>query len=349
MCLERPTVPRSHFLAVLLLLVLGSCASQPLGFAPSWDASSPVVPVPAPSASWALPPPELETLMREERFEVVSRERAPRGMTGPRKLEVYYPKADLELRIKWKPLPQGARETLNNAPRKELAAYEVQKLFLDPSDYVVPTTVLVSLPFDEYDFRASIEPTIEGTNSVLGIAAYWLRNVEPVRDLLDEERFLADPIYAYNVANLNVLTYLIGHRDNHFGNFLLSTDEADPRLYSVDNGVAFDSKLYNFFLVLAYEQWNVIRVPALSRRTVERLRGVTRADLDRALGRLADLEVDADGHVRVVSPDPSVEAEMDRPSEATLRLGLTSRQIDKLEGRIRKLLQRVDAGEIPLF
>ena len=43
--------------------------------------------------------------------------------------------------VKIKPAGAGADE-FNNRPRYELAAYQLQKLFLDPDEYVVPPTVL---------------------------------------------------------------------------------------------------------------------------------------------------------------------------------------------------------------
>jgi len=46
-------------------------------------------------------------------------------------------------------------QATNNEPRYEIAAYRLQKLFLDPEEYVVPPTVLRSMPLEEYH---KIEP-----------------------------------------------------------------------------------------------------------------------------------------------------------------------------------------------
>ena len=40
-------------------------------------------------------------------------------------------------------------------------------------------------------------------------------------DVYNPARFAADPVYARHIGQLNVLTYLIEHRDSNLGNFLL--------------------------------------------------------------------------------------------------------------------------------
>ena len=45
------------------------------------------------------------------------------------------------LGVKWARTPPGGR-TLNNQPQYEIAAYRLQKMFLDPPHYVVPPTVM---------------------------------------------------------------------------------------------------------------------------------------------------------------------------------------------------------------
>ena len=48
-------------------------------------------------------------------------------------------------RVKLRKAEPGA-DDFNNVPRYDLAAYELQKLFLDPPEYVVPPTSLRMLP-----------------------------------------------------------------------------------------------------------------------------------------------------------------------------------------------------------
>ena len=53
------------------------------------------------------------------------------------------------LRVKLRKAEPGA-EAFNNVPRYDLAAYELQKLFLDPAEYVVPPTALRMVPLADF-------------------------------------------------------------------------------------------------------------------------------------------------------------------------------------------------------
>ncbi len=147
------------------------------------------------------------------------------------------------------------------------------------------------------------------------------------------------------MANMNLLTHLIDHRDSHESNILVSTDTGNRRVFSVDNGIAFDSWLYNFFV----SHWNDIRVPALRKESIDRLRGVTRSDLDK-LGVLVQMEVDENGVLRPVASDVNWEpSEGVRIRPRAIQLGLTDSEIDEIEERIEELLEKVDEGDILLF
>ncbi|HSL72200.1 MAG TPA: hypothetical protein VK864_18270, partial [Longimicrobiales bacterium] len=63
--------------------------------------------------------------------------------------------------------PNG--ETFNNSPRYEVAAYEIQKLFLDEPDYVVPPTLMRVFDLDWYrTISPDVRPTFGNkTSSVL--------------------------------------------------------------------------------------------------------------------------------------------------------------------------------------
>jgi len=128
-------------------------------------------------------------------------------------------------RVKLRRAEPGA-EDFNNRPRYDLAAYELQKLFLDPDDYVVPPTALRMMPLGELrPYAAQAEPTFRGSDEVLVVLQYWLQEVKVVADVYDPARFAADPGYARHVGHLNVLTWLIEHGDANVGNFLLSRAE----------------------------------------------------------------------------------------------------------------------------
>ena len=221
-----------------------------------------------------------------------------------------------------------------------------QKLFLDPSEYVVPPIVGVCVPLEEHaETLGPVDPTFPGTRCVFGVLAYWLENVqdEAARDL---DRFDRDAAYRENLARLNLLTYLIDHRDPRDANFLIAKDPERPRVFSIDNGLAFGGFQNPFTFV--YGDWGDVRVPALARVDVERLRGAKHADFER-LAVVAQFAI-RDGMLVAVPPGPPLpEDEPVRVSEGIVQFGLTRKEIDAMESRTRKLLERVDSGEVELF
>ena len=72
------------------------------------------------------------------------------------------------IEVKWAVAPTGG-EAFNNQPRYEAAAYELQKLFLDERDYVVPPTALRMVPQSVFTASAGLkgEPTFEDSPAVL--------------------------------------------------------------------------------------------------------------------------------------------------------------------------------------
>ena len=178
-----------------------------------------------------------------------------RGTSGADKVTVFVPKIQKDLSFKWKVAPRGDLDNFNNSPRRELAAYQIQKLFLEPEDYVVPFSVVSCAPLDRYSkLMGPAKPTVEGTNCVLGNGSVWLQDVTIPAVLYEESRFLKEPNYAYFLSNLNLLTYLIAHRDAREGNFLVSKDENRRQAFSIDNGESLGHFPYNFFV----QNWDVI-------------------------------------------------------------------------------------------
>ena len=246
-------------------------------------------------------------------------------------------------RVKLRRAEPGA-EDFNNRPRYDLAAYELQKLFLEPADFVVPPTALRTMPVAELlPYAKEARPTFRGSDEVLVVLQYWLQEVKVVADVYDAALFASDAGYARNVGQLNVLTYLIEHGDANVGNFLLSRAENSPRVFSVDNGVAF-----------AYNEsdrsdaWKHLRVPSLPADTVARLRALTRDDLQRRLGVLVQWRL-VDGHW--ISEPPGVNlAPLGgvRQKDGVVQLGLTKSEIAQLDRRRTKLLELVDDGRVGL-
>ena len=105
--------------------------------------------------NWPYPPEvfegQLPTDLDSMDFAVVSRERTEQGISGAELLKLTLPEAPGEIKeisFKWKEMPRkatrdgrGILDGHNDSPRRQIAAYQIQKLFLDPEDFVVPTTL----------------------------------------------------------------------------------------------------------------------------------------------------------------------------------------------------------------
>src|SRR5690606_19442280 len=138
---------------------------------------------------------------------------------------------------------------------------------------------------------------------------------------------------ARRIANFNILTYLISHRDSNTGNYLISLLE-DPRVYSVDNGVSFESLSSN-----RGEVWRDMLVDRLPRSTVDRLAMITREDLERVLGIVAEFEI-RDGELVPVPPGENMSRNRGvRVSDTRVQFGLTTREIRALERRLNQLVR----------
>jgi hypothetical protein len=244
-------------------------------------------------------------------------------------------------RVKLRRAEPGA-EDFNNRPRYDAAAYRLQTLFLDPADYVVPPTALRFMPVAELlPYAPQARPTFRGSDEVMVVLQYWLQQVQVVADVFDPARFAADPGYARHVAQLNVFTYLIEHGDANVGNFLLSREPVAPRVFSVDNGVAFAFNESD-----RSDAWKQLRVERLPAATVARLRQLTSEDLHRSLGVLAEWKL-VDGHWTAVAPGVNLEALRGVRIEAgTLQVGLTRLEIDRVDRRRVQLLKLVDGGKV---
>lgn len=327
----NPTGPRS-WLGVLLSLLL---------------AHAPVV---AQDANIQRPVAEIERLLTRAEFQV-GEFRGTRGLGDRTYVAMLQFDDTPSMQVKWAPAIRGGEE-FNNRPRLEIAAYAVQKLFLDEDEYPVPPTVCRFVPLDHHPppppEAAPIEPTFDDSESVLVVLQYWLYAVdydERAEDVLDEERFAQDPLYARHVANFNLLTYLIRHRDSNKGNFLTSMDPQNPRVFSVDNGVAFSSEASK-----RGSYWEKIRVDALPQKAIDRLRAISPETLEQALGVIEQFEIDAAGHMTPVYPTENLDPEQGiRQRGSVLQLGLTAREIREVYARLQKLLEDVDRGKYRLF
>jgi hypothetical protein len=300
--------------------------------------------------NWQFPPHVLETTIYQRamagELHAKEMERTAHGTTGALVLINQDEVSGKDIKWKFKKNVPGWVDSFNTSPRKELAAYYVQKLFLDPEDYVVPTCLAFCIPRDRYEKRGGYAAaTLKGTDCILGLASIWMENVTIPDTLYDESRFLKDPTYAYFMSNFNLLTYLIQHRDGRKGQFLVAKNDKRRQVFSIDNGISFGFWPYNFFIL----QWETINVPALRQDSIERLRTIQRQDLD-FLAVIAQFELDDKGILR---PKPVGEnldpKEGAKYTNGTLQYGLSKSEIDALWDRIQNVIAEVDAGTIQVF
>jgi len=291
------------------------------------------------------PPAEIERELAEQPMRIVAAAISRPKAKGDITLRVEASFADRPpYRIKLRRAEPGADE-FNNCPRYDSAAYELQKLFLDADEYVVPPTVLRMLPLEQLQPHApAASPTFTQSDDVLVVLQYWLQEVTLVEDAYDPARFADDRVYARHVGQLNILTYLIEHRDSNLGNFLISTAERGPRVFSVDNGVAFEAEESE-----RGELWKDLRVNQLPADAIERLRQVDKAALRSRLAVLGQWEL-RDGHyVRVPSGHNLAPHSGVRIRGRVVQMGLTAHEILSLSYRLEQLLKEVNHGHIRTF
>ncbi|MHA7838737.1 MAG: hypothetical protein ACX98W_14875 [bacterium] len=297
------------------------------------------------SAHWPIDPVRAERLLERGRLRILATEHAGRGVTGARRVDLALLEPRIRITAKWKPSTRRL-DAFNNSPRREIAAYEVQKLFLDPRDYVIPTSRLRCLRPGEFAGGRRIrETTVRGANCRIGVLSIWLQSVTLPDEILDRERFLRRPDYARRLADFNLAMYLIEHADGRRGNFLISAHGLPPRVFSVDNGVSFGGFLYNWFV----PNWKKLRVPALREASIDRLRRLTHADVER-LGVVGQLEWRRPGHLVNVPHTRNLDPEEGlRLEGGTIQIGLDEDEIEDLWRRIEHLRDAVDQGRVDVF
>lgn len=285
--------------------------------------------------------PEIEERMRGP-FEIIAAQGSRMEDDRTYRVVLAFPD-EAVMAVKWANAPSGGRE-FNNEPRYDAAAYEIQKLFLDESELVVPPTVLRAFPRDFVaEHVTDAPPTFSGVESVVVALQYWLNSVIQ-EDFWEPERVAQDTLYARAAGNLNILTFLIRHGDSNIGNFLVSRDGSRPRLFAVDNGIAFRSIPSN-----RGHEWREMVVERLPQRAVDRLRQLGEDDFVRALAVIVEFE-ERHGQLVVVTPGENISPDRGvRSRDGRFQLGLTAREISDVERRRRQLLRMVDRGKIQTF
>ena len=291
------------------------------------------------------PAPEIESWLRDSDLAILGVDPTPGGIQGARvlTLAVDTGRGRVVFRAKWR-----GHDTANeyNRPRRELAAYHIQKLFLGPDEYVVPPSAAHCFPLASYrvlvDHRA--DASFAEVDCVFGYLSYWLENTQGLDDaneagwfddqngLYDEDLYEENPIYRRFLGNLNLLTYLIGHADSHWRQFVISTDPSWPAVYSVDNSMSFGVKKNSD---LGQHDWSKLKVESLPPRSLERLRSLKEADLEWLLS-FEELALE-NGQLRSVAPTalatPST-APLRWLSNRHLQIGLTADEMRQLRWRL---------------
>jgi hypothetical protein len=323
-----------------IILVIVLCAT-------CLPSSHVVIPITPPSqlcpdsTGICVPAGRLEPLLDHGDFEILAWRGTAQGVSGALMLWLSFPASNVVLRAKWKAAPHNG-SGFDNDPRKEVAAYRFQQLFLDPEEYVVPTTVARCIPAQIYRQRVRrTRPSFDHTRCVFGVLAYWLEGVHQLPSF-DPKRYETDLAYRSAIAHLNLFTYLFDHRDTRPANFVVSDRDA-PRAFAIDNGLALSGIISPRTAIL--HEWQHLRVQKLPHTTIDRLRKLTREDLD-VLGTVAELRI-VDGQLVPVPPTPPIDPTRGvRLQGDRVQLGLTRSEIDGIASRIKSLLARVDAKQL---
>lgn len=290
------------------------------------------------------PIPLIEQRLETSSLEILDRRGSRKPEDRTQRVTIAFPDSMVMI-TKWAMVAPGG-EDFNNSARHELAAYAIQKLFLEPDDYVVPPTVIRS--FDLAYYRG-IDSTATATfsrapASTLVVLQYWLSNVS-ADSVFNLARFERDTAYARHLGNLNLLTHLIRHNDENTGNVLVSANPANPRLFAVDNGLAFDHQQS-----ILGAAWRELRVPAVPAYTVAKLRKIRREDLDRVLAVVAEFRIDQEGRLVRMPNGPNLNRGQGiRIKDQRVQFGLTQLEIRGVEDRLNALLKRIDSGRLMTF
>jgi hypothetical protein len=305
------------------------------------------------------PAAEVEALLRDPRLEIRASEPTPSGRQSARILTLVAAQRPepVRFRAKWRAL--STSHGLND-PRKEVAAHAVQKLFLDDRELVFPPTT--GHCFELAGYRRAVSPeeqaSLAGTACVYGTLSYWLEGAHATRDarllgwlgargLFDEKLFYDNATYRRTIADVNLLSHLVDHGDTHSGQFLLSGFRHRPHVYVVDTTIAFSA--YRNPTLLPRDDWSSIQVPALSARSVARLRGLSRQTVAR-LATIEQYEIRNGRLVPSAMTPPALRADAGlRRVANVVQVGLTERELDRLWRRIQGVLASVDRGETRTF
>lgn len=326
----------------MALAALPACAGGPP--LPKWPVSSPAELCDDSSLGphdLCVPATRIEGWLKSDELVITDAARSPSGLTAPYKVRLRAPDGRT-FSAKFKRAPDSL-DAFNNSPRREAAAYELQKLFLEPDEYVVPPTVITCLPVAKVKkTMPGLEPH-PGVDCAVGVLAYWVEGLSD-EHVLDEGDFNRNPAYRDNLGKLNTLTVLIGHQDSIGDNVYRAKAPDQPRLFSVDNGLAFGAMGDNPIRFFS-SAWSNVRVNVLPAKLVDRLKKLDPASFER-LRVVAQLEKRGRAYVSVPPSAPLPGYEGVQRRGGTVQLGLTPEEITNVNLRLVKLLGEIGAGSL---
>jgi hypothetical protein len=289
-----------------------------------------------------MPATQVEGWMKRREFVITRAAISDSGTTNPYKLR-------LELRdgrtfsAKFKPAPADF-DAFNNSPRREIAAYEMQKLFLDEDEYVVPPTVLTCIPVERYRALMPDLDAHDGVDCAVGVLSYWIDGITS-EGVLDEERYKRDAAYQKALGNLSMLTVLIGHQDDIGSNFYRLEDPSQPaHLFAIDNGLAFGAMGANPIQLFS-SGWSHLRVDALPKKGVQRLERLEPKAFDK-LAVVTEFELRDGTYVFVPNTKPIDPKEGVRHEGNVVQLGLTASEIADANVRLVEMLREIREGNV---
>lgn len=295
---------------------------------------------------------EVEQRLEHADLTILGATGTPGGSQGARVLTLRDLDNSVTFRAKWRADSSGG---VINDPRKELGAYHVQKLFLDPIDYVVPPVSARCFPLAQY--RSIVDehakPTTN-TGCVFGYLSYWIEDTLSAKDarseglltegygLLDPQRWIDDDAYRTSLGNLNLLAFLVDHGDAHAGQFVLVHRKPHLVAYSVDHSIAFRS-IENPMLLFR-QDWSNLLVPTVPKPSIERLRELGARD-GSDLRVLSEYELRNGMLVPVARGAPFGTGAVRRDGKR-MQVGLTGGEIDGVRSRAADLIERVEKGDV---
>ena len=175
------------------------------------------------------------------------------------------------MRVKLRKAEPG-RRVLQQRPALRSRGLRTAEAVRRAAEYVVPPTALRMIPprISRNSRRMSSDVPARGPGA--GGDPVLAHDVIVVADVYDPVRFAGRSGLRAHIGQLNVLTYLIGHRDSNVGNFLIG--KAD-----VGRACLFDRQRRGIRLDESDrgELWKDLRVHRLPADTVARLRQITPA------------------------------------------------------------------------